>query len=1142
MIACVRPGVAWWQALTRGLLAALLAVGFAAAAQDQPAEQRDLVRVREVAEQPWLRINAGGHTAAVHALAYTPDGKRLCSAGLDKVVQVWNLAAVGRDLRRVPLRERTIRWQVARALRGSIYALSTAPSDGLLALGGYGAMGSLGEILLVDPIEGTLRKVLQGHRQTICALSFSNDGRWLASSDAAGQSILWQRGQWRPRVLYEPDLKTYDPELARSIRSQPKFRPIVILGSSDVVVPACIGRDSGGRPAWKLQRIRLDRPTDVQTLDRVHLGLVTALAASADGGRLASADLAGRLLLWDLKAGGAPAELPTRDIVLSLSFSPDGRTLAAGTAVDPIRKTSQLQVWDVATWSLRRNRSLPDHVHACAISPLGNDVAYVGGKDNEVFVEPVRAGQERVTLRGTGRRIFKVAFARAEPLYRIAFGVNPREQGFNDNAPLEESFDPVRLELGAVEAVKPADWLPVDWCRGPWSAQLQPDGRLQLLRDGAPQGRVVLDANREGRVRSYCWIGDAQGEPLAIAVGTDVQNSIFVYRLARDGPCPMLRHFRGHHDYITSLGVSRDHRWLASASADGTINLWSLAALEQGGESPGRWGGDFAVQGSLLAAKRVHPAGPLFSSGLREGDVLRKMLWNDGLAVHEETRPETMRELLRSLPWTAQVAFQTERNGASRPAFQRLPAWEPLATLFVSADREWAFWTPQGYYDASINGFTLFGWQVNRGLEKLPDFYRADQFRKKLERPDVMERLLVAGSLPDALLAVRQTPRPEAAPVLIEQIVATPQLEILSPRSGQVLAGNATTLRARITMPVAVKLVASRVFANGVAATGQRLVHERLLAAQKELIYDWDVRLPADPRNLIELVVGTDAPTTAFRNILVERPAGVRPDRASRLRILALGINKYRDPAVQPLAFAVADARSVAATLQEQSQGLYTVERAAVLSNEEVTPRRWRTALDDVCRDLKADARPDDLLVLFFAGHAFIDVQTQQYYYVGHDFRLSDLDKRQYEACISWNDLRALAAIPCRKLVLLDTCHAGAIQPLRSRNLKAAVRELQDDVVFTFAASAGDELSAENKAWGHGAFTKSLLEAIRGRAPGPGALPITLNEVVDYVQSAVRQLTKGRQNPTAAPHEILSIASMVLARRGPSSTRSGTEP
>jgi WD40 repeat protein len=1101
------------------------------------------------AQDPWLRINAGGHTASVRALAFTPDSTRLCSAGLDKAVQVWNLTAIARDLRRTFLRERTIRWQVARGLRGSIYALASSPNDALLALGGYGAMGSLGEILLVNPVEGNLVKVLQGHRQTVCSLAFSADGNWLASSDAGGQAVVWRRGEWQPRTLYEPDSKTYDAQLAQLIQQQPKLRPIAILGNQEVVVPACIGRQpdvgrignpSYARLGWKLQQIGMANPAAFRTLETVHQGMVSALAATRDGALLASADLAGKLYLWDLKAGTPPAELDAQGTVLSLSFSPDGRTLAAGTAVDPARKTSQLQMWDVASRSMKRSRPLPDHVQTCIVSPDGKDVAYAGGKDNEVFVEALDAPQQTVALHGTGRRIFKVAFARGDPPYRIAFGTLPRERGFNDYADLDESFDPVGLELGVPGALDPAEWLAPDWCRGNWTAQRQPDGGLQTYRDGVAQGRVVLDPSFEGRVRSYCWIADAKGETFAIAVGTDLQNSVYVLRLVAEGRCPVLRHFRGHHDFVTSVAVSRDLRYLASASADGTVMFWSLASIERGAEVPGRWGADFAAQGEELAAANVHPAGTLWGKGVRSGDLVREIRWNDGKAVHSENRPASIREQLQGLPWGTQVTFEYLRQGVRQPPFQLLPAWQPLATLFVSTERQWAFWTPQGYYDASINGYTLFGWQVNRGLDALPDFYRADQFRKKLERPDIMEQLLPAGSLEQAFEAARQKPPAQSQRILPDHISATPRLEIVSPRSGQLVAGNATTVRARIVMPAAGNLVETKVFANGVSAVGQRLVRERQLPAARELTYDWDVRLPADPKNLIQVVVGTDAPTAALGDILIERPPGVRPDRQSRLWILAVGIDKYADPAIQRLSFAVADAESITKTLQQRSKGWYTVDKAVVLKNEQATPQQWQKALQDVGKDLKQRARPDDLLVLFFAGHGIVDSETKRYYFVGHEFKVEDLEKRQYAACISWKDFQLLAGIPCRRLVLLDTCHAGAIQTLRSQNLKAAVRDLQDDVIFTFAASAGNEKSAENKVWQHGAFTQSLLEALRGEAPGLRAPVITLNEAVTYVQSAVRKLTKDRQNPMAAPDEILPFTSLILAGREGSSLEKGT--
>src|SRR5208283_5040231 len=131
----------------------------------------------------------------------------------------------------------------------------------------------------------------------------------------------------------------------------------------------------------------------------------------------------------------------------------------------------------------------------------------------------------------------------------------------------------------------------------------------------------------EGKPRCYCWLADAAGQPYAIAVGTDIQDSIYVCRLVERGPCPILRHFRGHSDVVTSVGVSADLRYLVSGSADGTVQFWSLADCAQGLKPRGRWGASFETRGEQLLVADLHPAGPLFRKGMRKGDQLVSLRW-----------------------------------------------------------------------------------------------------------------------------------------------------------------------------------------------------------------------------------------------------------------------------------------------------------------------------------------------------------------------------------------------------------------------------------------------------------------------------------------------------------------------------------
>ena len=933
--------------------------------------------------------------------------------------------------------------------------------------------------------------------------------------------------------------------MAAQIAKQPKLRPLAFAGGDSLVVPVCVTKAGNAGLRWQLACFRAADAKDFRTLETVHNGLVTAMAASKDGRRLASADAEGHLFLSDLAQGGPPRQLQPGGGVLSLCFSPDGQTLVAGLLAGAAGK-GQLQVWDIATETLTRSVPLADHVHACAVSPDGKRVAYSGGGHGKVFVDSLSGSAQPSVLEGTGRRIGKVAFAKQDPLYRIAFGPLVASQGMNQGQ-LTKSFDTAKLSTGAV--ANEADWMVADEFSGGWTAQRKADGSLQLFRGGVPQGTVELGPQvpglDEGLPRCYCWLADAAGQPCAIAVGTDRQDSIYLCRLVGHGPCPVLRHFRGHSDWVTSVGVSRDRRYLVSASADGTVRVWSLADCAEGAKPRGRWGADFEVRGQQLLVAEAYPAGPLFRKGVRKGDVLLSICWPAEQGLQIEQGAAAILEKLQSLPWGTQVLFQWARKGAAQPAFYLLPAWQPLATFFASETGEWAFWTPEGYYDASMNGYRLFGWQVNRGLQRLPDFFLADQFYKDLERPEVMERLLPAGNLDEALRQAKVISRVLPHNILRVKIAATPRVEILSPAGQLRIDDAAARVQARIDVPGGCKLLDARAFANGVTAAGRKLVSEQRSGEGKEFVYEWDLPLPSDPRNLIEVVAGTDSPTAAFGDVIIERGPRSHPRRPPKLYVVALGIDRYRDPKIQELTFPVADARAVVDVLKAHTAGLYQWGGVRLLVNEAVTPAAWKKTLAELHDQLKTEVEADDLVVFFLAGHGVVEektenhAKTQKYYYVGYNFTLAELEADVYKNCLGWDDFALLADVPCRKVAFLDTCHSGAVQPLRAQNLKGAVRELQADMVFTLTATTGDQRAAESAEFHHGFFTHCLLEALEGKAgaaagPGrPATRIVTLDQVASYVKQSVPKLVprgEFEQTPTAAPDDVLPFTVIPLTQ------------
>jgi hypothetical protein len=304
-------------------------------------------------------VTLKGHAGPVAALAFSPDGKTLVSAGGKAgepgEVRLWEIPG-GREC------------GVFRGHAEPVSAVAFSPDGATLATS-CGVMDRKldrwggGEIRLWDFPSGRERACWQGHRRLVTGLAFAAGGKTLVTAGEDRVGLLWD-------VASDPDsptatLKGHTGSLT-AVAASPDGRLIATAGSDKSVR---LWDAAGGEEKRVL---------------RGHGGPVPCLAFSPDGKTLAAGGgvfdpetnrwTSGEARLWDVATGTERLTLKRHtDAVLALAFAPDGQTLVTGGG------DTLVKLWDTNTGA--EKAALVGHtsrVTAVAFSPDGKTLASAG--------------------------------------------------------------------------------------------------------------------------------------------------------------------------------------------------------------------------------------------------------------------------------------------------------------------------------------------------------------------------------------------------------------------------------------------------------------------------------------------------------------------------------------------------------------------------------------------------------------------------------------------------------------------------------------------------------------------------------------------------------------------------------------------
>lgn len=168
-------------------------------------------------------------------------------------------------------------------------------------------------------------------------------------------------------------------------------------------------------------------------------------------------------------------------------------------------------------------------------------------------------------------------------------------------------------------------------------------------------------------------------------------------------------------------------------------------------------------------------------------------------------------------------------------------------------------------------------------------------------------------------------------------------------------------------------------------------------------------------------------------------------------------------------------------------------------------------------------ARRQDVVYFFFAGHGVLDDRDEGYF-VAHDSDPQNL----HATALSFQEVdQTLSyAIGARLVVLVaDACHSGRLgwSTYMSTAPNQAAGQLEkigqgDRSFLKLLAASPSETSYEDGRWngGHGVFTNTLLQGLRGQADHVNDRMIRASNAIDYVSRLVPEETRNRQHPRVA--------------------------